>query len=35
MKWAVHVGYMGEMRNAIELFVGKKTGRDHLEDRNR
>jgi len=23
MKWAVHVGHMGEMRNAYKIFVRK------------
>jgi hypothetical protein len=27
MRWAVHVKYMGEMRNAYKIFVGNPEGK--------
>jgi hypothetical protein len=32
MRWAEHVTWIGEMRNAYKILVGKPEGRDHLED---
>jgi len=32
MRWARHVSFMGEMRNAYKILVGKPKGIDHLRD---
>jgi hypothetical protein len=32
MRWAGHVGRMGEVRNAYKILVGKPEERDHSED---
>jgi len=31
MRWAGHVAYMGEMRNAYKILVWTPEGRDHSE----
>ena len=32
MKWAGHVARMGEMRGVYKVLVGKREGKNHLED---
>jgi hypothetical protein len=31
-RWAGHVEWMGEIRNAYNILVGKPEGKNHLED---
>jgi hypothetical protein len=32
IRWAGHVARMGEGRNVYRVLVGKREGKDHLED---